>query len=203
MGLPREEIGVSWIRLDVFSYSQVYQSYWAEAINTATYIGNRCPTKSLNGRTPFEVWTDRKPNVSYFRERREEESSNHEPRQECSWDIQEQSIWLPDERKIEDSRGVKFLENSVGQLEILDELHLLETSDGQVAEYDHVPERAEENPRGEQLIRRPKGRPRIERTGAPGRPRKRYNKKMDVVETTCAEPSESTSVAISSPEANE
>lgn len=30
-------------------------SLWGEAVNTANYIRNRCPTSSLNGRTPYEV----------------------------------------------------------------------------------------------------------------------------------------------------
>ena len=34
--------------------------FWAEAISTANYIRNRCPTKSLNGKTPYEAWTARK-----------------------------------------------------------------------------------------------------------------------------------------------
>lgn len=40
---------------------------WAEAVNTAVYIRNRCPTKKLEDKTPFEVWTGRKPNVSHFK----------------------------------------------------------------------------------------------------------------------------------------
>lgn len=43
------------------------QSLWAEAINTATYLRNRCATKTLNGKTPFEAWTERKPYVGFFR----------------------------------------------------------------------------------------------------------------------------------------
>lgn len=32
--------------------SKLPNSFWAEAVNTANYISNRLPTKSLNGRTP-------------------------------------------------------------------------------------------------------------------------------------------------------
>lgn len=42
-------------------------SLWAELINTATYLRNRCSTKSLNGKTPFEAWTGREPYVGFFR----------------------------------------------------------------------------------------------------------------------------------------
>lgn len=41
--------------------------YWAEAIHTAAYIINRSPTKSLCYKTPEEMWTGQKPNVSHMR----------------------------------------------------------------------------------------------------------------------------------------
>ncbi|KMQ85317.1 retrovirus-related pol polyprotein from transposon tnt 1-94 [Lasius niger] len=43
------------------------QSLWAEAVNTATFIRNRCPTKCLNDKTPIEAWTNKKPYVGFFR----------------------------------------------------------------------------------------------------------------------------------------
>ena len=42
------------------------QSLWAEA-NAAMYIRNRCPTKTLNGKTVYEVWSKRKLYVGFFR----------------------------------------------------------------------------------------------------------------------------------------
>ncbi len=41
--------------------------FWGEAVNTAVYIKNRCPTKALDSKTPQEVWSGRKPNVSHLR----------------------------------------------------------------------------------------------------------------------------------------
>jgi hypothetical protein len=41
--------------------------FWGEAVNTAVYVLNRCPTKSINGITPFEVWHGRKPAVHHLR----------------------------------------------------------------------------------------------------------------------------------------
>ena len=42
-------------------------SLWAEAISTANFIRNRCPTKALNNKTPFEMWNGRKPYVGFMR----------------------------------------------------------------------------------------------------------------------------------------
>jgi hypothetical protein len=41
---------------------------WDEAISHAVYIRNRSPTRALNGKTPYEAWTGKKPDVSHFRE---------------------------------------------------------------------------------------------------------------------------------------
>jgi len=41
--------------------------FWAEAVNKAVYINNRCPTKALDSKTLQKTWTDIKPNVSHLR----------------------------------------------------------------------------------------------------------------------------------------
>ena len=41
--------------------------FWGEAVKAAIYLLNRSPTKSLNGRTPFEAWFGRKPSVRHLR----------------------------------------------------------------------------------------------------------------------------------------
>ena len=45
----------------------ISNSFWAEAINTAVYLKNRCPTKQLVFQTPFEVLHGYKPDVSHFK----------------------------------------------------------------------------------------------------------------------------------------
>jgi hypothetical protein len=40
---------------------------WGEAVNMAVYIKNQCPTKALDSKTPQEVWSGRKPDVSHLR----------------------------------------------------------------------------------------------------------------------------------------
>ena len=41
--------------------------FWDEAVSTAVFILNRVPTKPLKGKTPFEAWHGRKPNMSFLR----------------------------------------------------------------------------------------------------------------------------------------
>ena len=40
---------------------------WGEVVSIAIYILNRCPTKAVQGKTPFEAWSGRKPNISHLR----------------------------------------------------------------------------------------------------------------------------------------
>jgi transposase InsO family protein len=44
--------------------AQLSKKFWPEAVATAAYIVNRSPTKSVNGKTPIEMWTGKKPNLS-------------------------------------------------------------------------------------------------------------------------------------------
>jgi Reverse transcriptase (RNA-dependent DNA polymerase)/Integrase core domain/gag-polypeptide of LTR copia-type len=49
--------------------SQLPTPFWAEAIDTAVKIRNSLPTRSLNGRTPYELWFDcRRPSIQHFRQ---------------------------------------------------------------------------------------------------------------------------------------
>lgn len=41
--------------------------YWGEAVQTAVYILNRAPTKSVEGMTPYEAWHGRVPKVHHLR----------------------------------------------------------------------------------------------------------------------------------------
>ena len=41
--------------------------FWAEAVSTAVYIRNRCPTKAVSEMTPYEAWYGEKPKVEHLR----------------------------------------------------------------------------------------------------------------------------------------
>ena len=43
------------------------KEFWGEAVSTATYILNRCPTKKLEGITPEECWSGVKPSLSHLK----------------------------------------------------------------------------------------------------------------------------------------
>src|SRR5690606_23480010 len=40
---------------------------WAEAVNTACYVKNRCPTRAVQDSTPYELWTGKTPDLSHLR----------------------------------------------------------------------------------------------------------------------------------------
>ncbi|WVZ57628.1 hypothetical protein U9M48_007990 [Paspalum notatum var. saurae] len=41
--------------------------FWGEAVTTAVFILNRSPTRSLDGKTPYEVWYGERPAVSFLK----------------------------------------------------------------------------------------------------------------------------------------
>jgi len=46
--------------------SNVEKYFWAEAINTSCYILNRVSIRKILNKTPYELWKNRKPDISYF-----------------------------------------------------------------------------------------------------------------------------------------
>lgn len=51
----------------MLSDSKAPSRFWAEALSTAAYIRNRCPTKSVEGMTPIEALTGKKPDLTHLR----------------------------------------------------------------------------------------------------------------------------------------
>ena len=101
-------------------------SFWGEAINTANYIRNRHPSNSLDGKTAFEKWTGKIPNVKYFREfgcevftlNRDQNKSKLASRSNKGIFLgySEQSkayrVCIVEEQRIDITRNMKFIENS-------------------------------------------------------------------------------------------
>ena len=48
------------------SRTKLPQSLWGEALQTAMYILNRVPSKSVP-KTPFELWTNRQPSLNHLK----------------------------------------------------------------------------------------------------------------------------------------
>ena len=46
--------------------SNVEDYFWAEAINTSCYILNRVSIRKVLNKTPYELWKNIKPSISYF-----------------------------------------------------------------------------------------------------------------------------------------
>ena len=47
--------------------SGLVKSFWAEALATAVYLQNRCPTKAIEGKIPYEAISHEKPKVGHLR----------------------------------------------------------------------------------------------------------------------------------------
>lgn len=47
--------------------AKMQKKFWAEAVNTAVYLINRSPTRTLHGKTPEEAWTNKKPYVGHLK----------------------------------------------------------------------------------------------------------------------------------------
>lgn len=43
---------------------KIPHEFWGAAVNTATYILNRCPTKKMKDKVPEEIWSRRKPSIN-------------------------------------------------------------------------------------------------------------------------------------------
>jgi|GEM_PF-5074329 len=106
--------------------SNMSQGFWAEVVSTANYIRNRCPSNSIDGKTPFKYWTGRIPNLKHVRTfgcravalNKNPARGKFDPRgRKCIlidyFEIAKPyRVWYPSERKVEATRDIVFLENS-------------------------------------------------------------------------------------------
>lgn len=99
-------------------------SLWAEAIAAANHVRNRCPTRSLDGKTPYEKLTGRRPNLSYLQSFGSKAFVLDKQPGKGKFDSRTQQgrlvgysdtskayrIWIPGERSIQVSRDVRFVD---------------------------------------------------------------------------------------------
>lgn len=194
--------------------SKLPPTFWAEAILTACYIRNRCPTKALGKGVPYTAWTGKVPTASHFKtfgsvahmlEKGKNLGKFDSKTKKCifigySLESKAYRLWDPIAKRILKSRDVKFLDlfqknkdkapSTFIDVEITTNICNKENlSDAEEsiedlcsAEEDLIIEGTEENTperNGDENLevlpekRFGRGRPRIIRTGKPGRPEKR------------------------------
>lgn len=51
----------------MLAVAELPQGLWGEAIHSAAHIRNLIPLERQNGKTPMELWTNKRPNISYLR----------------------------------------------------------------------------------------------------------------------------------------
>lgn len=105
--------------------AQLPKQLWAEALATAAYIINRSPTKSIQGKTPMEMWSGKKPNLSNIKIFGSEVMTQVPKEKRQKWDSKSRKLIFvgycefskgyrvldPDNNKIIKTRDVIFLEN--------------------------------------------------------------------------------------------
>ena len=103
-------------------------SFWALAMDTAVYCRNRCPTTTLDGRTPYEAWCGSKPRVKHMRifgclayahVRKPRQGKLGVKAEACifvgySADSTTYRLWNQESRTLINSRDVYFVEGQLG-----------------------------------------------------------------------------------------
>jgi hypothetical protein len=65
--MERKNISILNMAISMLKTKKMPKEFWVKAVDCAIYLSNRCPTESLNGMTPQEAWSRRKPCVSYLK----------------------------------------------------------------------------------------------------------------------------------------
>lgn len=205
--------------------SGVSPVFWAEAVMAANYIRNRCPTNSLEGKIPYELWSDRKVNINHLRvfgtkafvvnktvsRGKLEERSIEGSLVGYSEQTKGYRVYIPKTRKVIVSRDVRFI-NEADELVIAspnenfseeernmdcEQIDILFPINEEINESQEMDEHSvnenqnmdEDEERNDNLERRLPGRPKLIRTGKPGRPKKFYRTtaNIEVEENTTAD----------------
>src|SRR4051812_32262179 len=51
----------------ILAESNLPKILWMEIAETVVYLKNRSPTRSIKGKTPYEAWFGKKPNLPHLR----------------------------------------------------------------------------------------------------------------------------------------
>ena len=112
----------------MFIQAHLSHGFWTEAVSTANYIRNRCTTKRLEEKSPFEMWYGRRPDISHLRFGKKAHVLNKDPRKikldprtkmgtfiGYAEESKTYRMWMPEERRVVVSRDVKVLESEFGE----------------------------------------------------------------------------------------
>lgn len=104
--------------------SKIDKSFWVQAVQTAGYLVNRCPTNAIDeDKTPFECWEGKKPDVSRLRafgstvyvhvpkERRKKLDAKAWKGVFVGYSPNGYRVWNPDTDTIVAARDVDFVES--------------------------------------------------------------------------------------------
>lgn len=178
-------------------------SFWAEAVHTANYLRNRCASKPIDGKTPFQMWTGKLPSLQHLRVIGTKAYILDKVPTKGKFDTRAKvgilvgysevtkgyRFWVPSDCKIVLSRDVRFLSEVKNVPVGSNEEAIGNSSDGFPEEVEFhfsnpVPSLNNEREddaavddmpiQPEENVRRRPGRPRLIRTGLRGRPRKLY-----------------------------
>lgn len=108
----------------LLAQSELSPSFWAEAVNAANFIRNRCPTSKLKGKTPYEAWIGKPPDVGNFQRfgcevhildqtpNKSKLASRSKKGIFIGYNLESKGykVWIPSEGKFQTSRDVKFLD---------------------------------------------------------------------------------------------
>ena len=67
MELMKEEQNILDMARCMLKQKKIPKSLWGEAVSTAVYILNRCPTKIFKNKVHEEVWSGKRPSVSHLK----------------------------------------------------------------------------------------------------------------------------------------
>lgn len=185
--------------------SEMENNFWGEAILMANHIRNRSPTSSLNKEIPYEKWFGKRVNINYFRvfgtktyivdERITRGKMDQRSKEGYLVGYSEQCkayrIYLPQMEKVVISRDVKF--SSEMRNEKKNNREYQEENNNELLDITIIPrlsninntDEIQENDEEESInpeTRLP-GRPKIVRTGKPGRPKKVYKTHNEMIPT--------------------